>query len=182
MEVGNIFQLGTKYTEGLNGTFMNEQGRPEPVIMGSYGIGVGRLLACVVEEHHDEDGLQLPISIAPYQVSLVSLADGEETVTAAEELYQRLTRAGIEVLYDDRHKKVAGPGIKFKDADLLGMPLRLTVSKKTLAESAIELKLRHEAEKTLVPIEAVIPQVQQAIEGLYAELSEATAKAERWEE
>lgn len=152
VEVGNIFQLGTKYSDGLNANFMSEAGRPTPIIMGSYGIGIGRLLACLAEEYHDEQGLCFPAACAPYHVMLVSLADGEATVTAADQLYADLQTAGIEVLYDDRHKKVASPGVKFNDADLRGIPLRLTISKKTLAEDAVEWKLRTERDNIRVPV------------------------------
>ncbi len=129
MEVGNIFQLGTRYSDSLGCTYLDKDGLPKPVIMGSYGIGVGRLLACVAEEHHDEHGLIWPISIAPYQVQLVLLR-GKGSPQAGEianKLYADLQDAGVEVLYDDRDDS---PGVKFNDADLIGLPIRVTVSER----------------------------------------------------
>ncbi len=163
VEVGNIFQLGTKYSEALNAFFMGEDGRPAPIIMGSYGIGMGRLLACLAEEYHDDKGLCLPPAAAPFLVQLVSLADGEATVAAAEALYARLKSAGITVLYDDRSKKMASPGVKFNDADLRGMPIRITLSSKTLAEEQVEWKLRRETDARRVPLEAVLDEIHAAM-------------------
>jgi prolyl-tRNA synthetase len=166
IEIGNIFQLGTKYTEALGAFYMDENGRQQPIVMGSYGIGVGRLLACLCEEHHDERGLMLPLSVAPYQVHLVGLLDNEETTAAAEKLYADLQAAGIEVIFDDRHKKMASPGVKFSDADLIGIPIRITVSKRALAEECVELKLRREEERSLVPIAEIATRVQHIIQGI----------------
>jgi prolyl-tRNA synthetase len=136
VEVGNIFKLGTRYSEAMGGTFLDKDGQARPVIMGSYGIGVGRLLACVAEEHHDEQGLIWPISVAPYQVYVVALQGSEE---AAERLYAGLQAASVEALYDDRDERA---GVKFNDADLIGIPIRLTVSKRSLEAGGVELKLR----------------------------------------
>ncbi|PHN03584.1 proline--tRNA ligase [Flavilitoribacter nigricans] len=166
IEIGNIFQLGTKYTEALGAMFMDVSGRPQPIVMGSYGIGVGRLLACLCEEHHDENGLILPISVAPYQVHLVGLLEGEATELAAEQLYRDLQAAGIEVIFDDRHKKTASPGVKFSDADLIGIPIRVTVSKRSLKEGGVELKLRREEERSIVPLEEILDRVKTAIDSL----------------
>ena len=123
VEVGNIFQLGTRYSDAMGCTFQDENGDLQPVIMGSYGIGVGRLLACVAEQHQDEFGLNLPVSIAPYQVHLVVLPSkkSDQPVIVAEELYRDLQRARIEVLFDDRNESA---GVKFNDADLIGNPLK----------------------------------------------------------
>ncbi|MDP5169950.1 MAG: His/Gly/Thr/Pro-type tRNA ligase C-terminal domain-containing protein, partial [Bacteroidia bacterium] len=156
VEIGNIFQLGTKYTESLDANFMGEDGRPTPIIMGSYGIGIGRLLACLVEEYHDEQGICLPAQVAPYQVQLLSLADGEETIATSDQLYADLKAAGVEVLYDDRSKKIASPGVKFNDADLRGMPIRITVSKKTLADGVVEWKERAGTEVERIAISEVL--------------------------
>lgn len=160
IEIGNIFQLGTKYTEALGALFMDESGRPQPIVMGSYGIGVGRLLACLCEEYHDDNGLILPISVAPYQVHLVGLLENEDTIKTAEQLYENLQQAGIEVIFDDRHKKAASPGVKFSDADLIGIPIRITVSKRSLKEGGVELKLRQAPERTLVPLDQILESVQ----------------------
>lgn len=169
VEVGNIFQLGTKYTEGLDAYFMDEQGKSKPLIMGSYGIGVGRILACAAEEHRDKDGLNLPISIAPYSLLLVALIDSAETQAAADTLYHALQNAGIDVLYDDR--KIKSAGVKFKDADLWGIPLRLTLSKKSLQKGGVELKRRGEKNFSIVPKNEVLETVKQQISQLFDEIT-----------
>ncbi len=170
VEVGNIFQLGTKYTEALEARFIDKDGKPKPIIMGSYGIGVGRLLGCLAEEYHDEFGLQLPISVAPYQVMLVGLLENEEVKEQAERLYEQLKAHQVEVLFDDRHIKLARPGEKFADADLIGLPIRLTISKRSLKNTSVELKLRTGTEKQLIPLEEVCERVMQLIEELTEEL------------
>jgi prolyl-tRNA synthetase len=164
VEVGNIFKLGTRYSEAMGCTFLDKHGHAKPIIMGSYGIGVGRLLACVAEEHRDEYGLIWPISVAPYQVHLVALQGGEE---AADCLYADLQSAGVEVLYDDREERA---GVKFNDADLMGMPIRLTVGKRSLAAGGIELKLRRDPERTIVPSEQILSQAVRKIGDLQAEI------------
>jgi len=140
VEVGNIFQLGTRFTDALGASFLDENGKAQSIVMGSYGIGVGRLLACVVEHSHDDGGIIWPISIAPYAVHLVSLAKADgDARTAAESLYVELTARGVEVLYDDRKEN---PGVKFKDADLIGCPVRITVGDRGLEKGIMELKVR----------------------------------------
>lgn len=170
VEVGNIFQLGTKYTEALEARFIDKDGRPKPIVMGSYGIGVGRLLGCLAEEYHDEFGLQLPISVAPYQVMLVGLLENEEVKEKAERLYEQLKAHQVEVLYDDRHIKLARPGEKFADADLIGLPIRLTISKRSLKNGGVELKARTSTEKHLIPLEEVCDRVVNLIGELMEEL------------
>jgi prolyl-tRNA synthetase len=167
VEVGNIFKLGTRYSDALGCTFQDKDGQSKPVIMGSYGIGVGRLLACVAEQHNDEKGLIWPISVAPYHVHLVLLTDptAEE---AAESIYDGLKREGIEVLYDDRDERA---GVKFNDADLIGIPLRLTVSKKSLEKGGIEMKRRDAGEVEIVPLDEVVYRVQAELDTLWAELA-----------
>jgi prolyl-tRNA synthetase len=125
VEVGNIFKLGTKYSLAMGATFLDENGESKPIVMGSYGIGSERMMACIIERHHDDQGIQWPITIAPYQVMLVSLGTDKtpEVVEAAERIYSELKAVGVEVLYDDRDERA---GVKFNDADLLGIPLRLT--------------------------------------------------------
>ena len=158
VEVGNIFKLGTHFSEALGAMFLDADGREKPVVMGSYGIGVGRLLACVVEEHHDEAGIVWPAALAPYQVHLVVLGrKAPLAVAAAEQLYHDLWAAGIEVLLDDRDES---PGVKFNDADLIGLPLRLTVGDRGLKAGGVELKLRKGGEPRLTPLDAVIPAVR----------------------
>jgi prolyl-tRNA synthetase len=166
VEVGNIFKLGTRYSEAMGATFLDESGEEHPVVMGSYGIGTGRLLACVAEAHHDENGLVWPLSVAPYAVHIVSLRGGEEV---AEQLYQRLTAGGLEVLYDDRDES---PGVKFADADLLGMPVRLTVSKRSLQAGGVELKRRDQDDQEIVPIEAIDRRLEAVLVGLEGAIAE----------
>lgn len=146
VEVGNIFQLGTRYTEGLGAVYLDRDGQRRPIVMGSYGIGSGRLLACIAEAHHDDKGLIWPISVAPYHVYLVGMPGAE---AEAEALYTDLTAAGIEVLYDDREETA---GVKFNDADLLGMPIRLTLGKRSLKEGGVEIKRRDRTDKVIVPL------------------------------
>ena len=147
VEVGNIFQLGTRYSETMGCTFQDENGKQQPVVMGSYGIGVGRLLACLAEEHHDEKGLMLPVQVAPYHVHIVSLLKEK---APAEELYDGLTERGIEVLLDDRKES---PGVKFNDADLIGLPVRITFGKKTFENGQCEISLRKDGERFSVGLD-----------------------------
>ena len=155
VEVGNIFQLGTRYSDAMGCNFQDENGELKPVIMGSYGIGVGRLLACVAEQYHDDYGLIMPVSIAPFQVHLIVLPSkkSDEPVKVAEQLYQDLVRARIEVLFDDRNESA---GVKFNDADLIGNPLRITVAEKSLSQGVIEFKLRNEKDRFTVPLEDAV--------------------------
>jgi prolyl-tRNA synthetase len=157
VEVANIFKLGTHYTDKLRATFLDKDGKPKSVIMGCYGIGVGRLLGCIAEEYNDEQGLLWPMAVAPYQVHLVALRGGEET---AESLYNQLQEAGLEVLFDDRNES---PGVKFNDADLIGLPLRITISKRSLESGGAEVKLRREQERQMVALTDVIKYAQTQI-------------------
>jgi prolyl-tRNA synthetase len=170
VEVGNIFKLGTRYSDSLGCTFLDKDGQTKPVIMGSYGIGVGRLLACVAEEHHDDHGLIWPVTVAPYQVHLVLLR-GKGTPQAEEtagKLYAELQTAGIEVLYDDRDES---PGVKFNDADLIGLPIRLTVSERALAQGGVEMKLRSQSEKSILPLHEITTRVRSELDALVAKIS-----------
>lgn len=170
VEIGNIFKLGTRYSDSLGCAYLDRDGQSKPVVMGSYGIGVGRLLACIAEEHHDERGLAWPVTVAPYRVHLVLLR-GKGTPQAEEtagKLYADLQAAGIEVLYDDRDES---PGVKFNDADLIGLPVRLTVSERGLGQGGVEFKLRQAAEKTIVPLGEVSAQVRQVLQSLQAEIA-----------
>ncbi len=164
VEVGNIFKLGTRYTEALGATFLDKDGQSRPVVMGSYGVGIGRLLACIAEHYRDENGLKWPITVAPYQVHLIVLP-GDETAPIAEKLYVDLQAAGVEVFYDDRDER---PGVKFKDADLIGIPLRLTISKRSLEQGGAEYKRRDSDERSIVPLDEVIAHVQAEIKALQA--------------
>lgn len=177
VEVGNIFQLGTRYSDALGCTFLDKEGQNKPVIMGSYGIGVGRLLGCVAEEHHDEQGLLWPVTVAPYQVHLVLLrGKGESKVEEiAEKLCHDLQTSGIEVLFDDRDES---PGVKFNDADLIGLPLRITVSERALGQGGVEMKLRSRPEKEVVPHEAMIARAGSEIAAMGAALNASLASVE----
>jgi prolyl-tRNA synthetase len=169
VELGNIFKLGTRYSDALGCTYLDAEGQARPVIMGSYGIGSGRLLACVAEHYHDDYGLIWPISVAPYQVHLLSLVGkgGGDTLQVAERLYAELQAAGIEVLYDDRPES---PGVKFNDADLIGLPIRLTVSQRALDAGGVEFKRRDQPERRTVPLDGLIGCVQEEIATLRAEI------------
>lgn len=167
VEVGNIFKLGTRYSDSMGCKYLDRDGVEKPVIMGSYGIGSGRLLACVAEEHHDDFGLIWPITVAPYHVHLVVLGskEGSDTRLAADQLYGDLLAEHIEVLYDDRDES---PGVKFNDADLIGLPIRLTISERTLKQGNVEFKRRDSKEKELIPRSDVITHVKNEIQALKA--------------
>ncbi len=154
IEVGNIFQLGTKYSEAMNCAYLDENGKSHPMVMGCYGIGVGRAVAAVIEFSHDNYGPIWPMSIAPYQLQLCALDPKKgEVGAAAEKLYAELTAAGIEVLYDDRGEKA---GSMFSDADLLGIPLRVVVSPKSIAEGKVEFRTRACRDAELVSIDEIV--------------------------
>jgi prolyl-tRNA synthetase len=163
VEVGNIFKLGTKYSEAMGAYYLDEKGERKPIVMGSYGIGTGRLIACVIEELHDEFGIQWPITIAPYQVILVGLGTAKQPdiIEATDRIYADLQAAGIEALYDDRDERA---GVKFNDADLLGIPLRLTVGKRGLESGQLELKLRRDGSSMDVPVDDVVATLQAVID------------------
>jgi prolyl-tRNA synthetase len=169
VEVGNIFKLGTRYSDALGCTFLDRDGQQKLVIMGSYGIGVGRLLACVAEAHHDEHGLVWPITVAPFHVHLVLLR-GKGTLQAeetADKLYADLQAACVEVLYDDRDEN---PGVKFNDADLIGCPVRITVSERALGQGGVEMKLRREQAKGIVPLEETVARLRSVIQSMREEI------------
>lgn len=172
VEVGNIFKLGTRYTEAMNATYLDKNGKPKPVVMGSYGIGVGRLMACIAEEYHDDNGLIWPISIAPYHVHLVLLPGGEAD-DIAEKLYVDLQAAGIDVLFDDRDERA---GVKFNDADLIGVPLRLTVSKRSLKNGGVEFKRRDQQESQMIAVDDVSETIQSEIKHMREEILETVVE------
>ncbi len=167
IEVGNIFKLGTFYTEKLGSTYLDQNGKAHPVVMGSYGIGSGRSAATAVEQHHDDKGILWPISIAPFHVSLLSIGKDEDVIGATDALYEQLTAAGIEVLYDDRGER---PGVKFNDADLIGNPIRLSISRKTLDAAEVELKLRSDDQSITVPLEGIVGHIRELVDGMMQEL------------
>src|SRR5690606_4760443 len=167
IEVGNIFQLGTRYTERMGATYLDKDGKARPVVMGSYGIGIGRAAASVVEQCHDERGIIWPISIAPYHVSLLSLGKEDEVIAATDRLYDELRAAGVEVLYDDRTDR---PGVKFTDAELIGNPIGLSISKRTLEAGEVERRLRTASESEMVPTGQIVARVRSIMDELFAAL------------
>ena len=170
IEVGNIFQLGTKYTESMNMQYLDAEGESHYPIMGCYGIGVGRLAASVCEAHHDDYGPIWPISIAPWEVHLCCLrADDQETKEYADRLYDELQKQHIEVIYDDRNVR---PGVMFSDADLLGVPIRLVVSPRNMKEAVVELSSRDKSVQEKVALDDVITSVKSLIQRMSKELSE----------
>jgi prolyl-tRNA synthetase len=158
IEVGHVFKLGTFLSERLGANYLDKDGANKPIIMGCYGIGVGRLLAAAVEQNHDEKGIIWPLPIAPYQVCLCALkVEDAQVMEAAEAIYAELCAAGIEVLFDDRPDS---PGIKFNDADLIGIPLRIVVSARTIKGNSVELKWRKEAQAQMQPLEGLTEAVK----------------------
>jgi len=167
VEVGNIFKLGTRYSEALGASFSAETGERRPLVMGSYGIGVGRLVASVAQAHHDERGLLWPAALAPYHVSLVAVGAGATVKEVAQGLYRGLWDAGVEVLFDDRDER---PGVKFSDADLIGLPARVTVGERGLGRGVMELKVRRTGEVQEVPLEEVAARVRTQLEAFSPDL------------
>jgi prolyl-tRNA synthetase len=158
IEVGHIFKLMTVYSSKFNAAFIDEKGESHPIVMGCYGMGLSRLMAAAVEQNHDDKGIIWPLPIAPYQVYLCPLyREGSKVAEAAEKLYTDLTGAGIEVLFDDRE---AAPGVKFNDADLLGIPFRVTVSPRTLEKAAVEFKKRAEKAPEIVPLGEIVARLK----------------------
>ncbi len=158
IEVGHIFKLGTKYSAAMGCNYTDDAGNDLPMIMGCYGLGIGRTVAAAIEQNHDADGIVWPMPLAPFQVLLAALNMEDSTVVeTAERLYQELSGQNVEVLYDDRNER---PGVKFKDADLVGIPLRLTVGAKSLAEGKVEMSFRRDREKQLVPLSDVVARVR----------------------
>lgn len=168
VEIGNIFQLGTKYSEAMGANYLDEDGQLKPIVMGSYGIGSGRLLACVAEEFNDEHGLIMPMTVAPFQVYLIFVPGKEvNTQAMADELYSELRAAGVEVLYDDRDER---PGVKFNDADLIGIPLRLVVGERALEEGGLELRRRDGTARWIVPVDEAVERVCQTVAEMLEEI------------
>ncbi len=161
IEVGHVFKLGTKYSEAMNATFLNEKGEAKPMIMGCYGIGIGRTAAASIEQNHDEKGIIWPMPLSPFHVHLVPVnVKDKPTMDVSETIYKNLTDAGIDVLMDDRDERA---GIKFNDADLIGIPIKLTIGSKTLKENSVELKMRRSPDANFVKMDEVREKVMEII-------------------
>ena len=153
IEVGHVFKLGTKYSKAMNATFLDKDGKDKYMIMGCYGIGIGRTVAASIEQNNDKDGIVWPMPIAPYQVIITPVnVNAEELLKAAEDIYGKLNEKGIEVILDDRDERA---GVKFKDADLIGIPIRVTIGTRSLAEGNVEVKFRKSGEVETIPLEKV---------------------------
>ena len=164
IEVGQVFKLGTKYSEALQATFLDQNGRPNPMIMGCYGIGVSRTLAAAIEQYHDENGIIWPRSIAPFEAVIVPInAKDEALMSTSQTIYTALQNAGVDVLLDDRKDRA---GVKFKDADLIGYPLRITVSKNTLENNEVEIQIRKSGEALPCAIDSVVTKVTELLQNL----------------
>ncbi len=164
IEIGHIFKLGTKYSESMGAYFTDKDGKRKPIIMGSYGIGVGRILAVAVELYHDENGASLPITIAPYELDIIEI-DHKKTGDITEKLYKDLLNAGIDVIWDDRE---ATAGFKFKDADLIGFPLRLVVSPKKLKDGLVELQFRRDGSRIDIPFDDAVSKISEIVHEMRA--------------
>ncbi|PLX91781.1 MAG: proline--tRNA ligase, partial [Desulfuromonas sp.] len=161
IEVGHIFKLGTKYSQAMKATFLDADGKANDIIMGCYGIGIGRTVAASIEQNHDADGMIWPMPLAPFQVLVNMLNPKDDAVReAAEQLYLQLQQAGVEVLLDDRDER---PGAKFKDADLIGVPLNVTVGARGLKEGQLELKDRATGEKSMIAVDQAAEELQQRV-------------------
>jgi prolyl-tRNA synthetase len=158
IELGHVFKLGTKYAEDMDALFTDEDGVQRPIVMGCYGIGVSRIVAAVVEHHNDDDGIIWPMAIAPFQVAVLRL--DEELADEADAVVEQLERAGVDVLYDERPER---PGVKFKDADLIGVPLKAVVGRATKAEGVVEVQRRATGEKEMVPLQEAAERLQRMV-------------------
>ena len=161
IEVGQVFKLHTKYSKALEASYLDENGQENLMVMGCYGVGVSRTMAAAIEQHHDDDGIIWPVSIAPYQVVIVPINIKEEAqMTLCEKLYEELKSAGVEVVFDDRDER---SGVKFKDADLIGYPVRITIGPKALKENSVEVKVRRTKESMLYPLGEHIESIRQLL-------------------
>jgi len=169
IEIGHIFKLGTKYSEAMDATFLDEQGKENPCIMGCYGIGINRILASAIEAGHDADGCVLPASIAPFEVEIIQLNnDKPDVCNAAERIYNELRASSADVLLDDRD---ARPGVKFKDADLIGIPLRVVVGERSLKDGYVEIKRRTDKKPMSIPVSDAVSRTLEILTELKETLS-----------
>jgi prolyl-tRNA synthetase len=160
IEVGHVFMLGTKYSQAMNAVFLDPQGQERPAVMGCYGIGIGRTAASAIEQNHDAKGIVWPVPIAPFHVQLLPISQSAQSAKAAQELYEGLTAAGVEVLWDDRDERA---GVKFNDADLIGLPYHLVIGDKSLAQGTVEWKERKTGEVTRIAPETLVPMVAKLV-------------------
>ncbi|MFZ0453998.1 MAG: His/Gly/Thr/Pro-type tRNA ligase C-terminal domain-containing protein, partial [Ignavibacteriaceae bacterium] len=162
IELGHIFKLGTKYSVAMGANFLDENGKENPIIMGSYGIGVERVLACYIEQNHDKNGIVWENTLAPFQIHLMGLnMKKEEIINASGNLYNELTSAGFEVLYDDRIDVQAG--VKFNDADLLGMPVQIIVGDRKLRDKKVEVKIRKTGQRFDIELDKLVEKIREII-------------------
>ncbi len=162
IEVGHVFKLGYKYSQAMQATFLDANGQERPMFMGCYGIGVSRIVAAAIEQNHDADGIIFPVPLAPFHVLVIPIAlQDEQTMTTAQTLYEDLTAAGLEVLFDDRDER---PGVKFKDGDLLGIPFRVVLGPKTLAQNAAEVRDRRSRTMALLPLASLVNELRQRVQ------------------
>ena len=169
IEVGQVFKLGTKYSKKLGANFQGKDGKEAPCLMGCYGIGINRIMASSIELGNDENGIIWPISIAPWEVIITLAGQSDEIKAAGEEIYSGLMEKGVEVLIDDRQD--VRPGVKFKDADLLGVPVRVTIGQGSIAEGKVEIKLRSETDAKKVSVESAVDEVIRSVNPLKAKLN-----------
>jgi prolyl-tRNA synthetase len=161
IEVGHVFKLGTKYSKAMKAVYLDKDGQEKTMIMGCYGIGIGRTVAACIEQNYDKNGIVWPMPLAPYQVIITPVNVSEEDIMkAAENLYNSMLAEGIEVIFDDRDERA---GVKFKDADLIGIPLRIIIGQKNLLQGNVELKIRKTGENTLYSLQEIVQQVKQII-------------------
>jgi prolyl-tRNA synthetase len=161
IEVGHVFKLGTKYSKAMKAIYLDKDGQEKIIIMGCYGIGIGRTVAACIEQNYDKNGIVWPMPLAPYQVIITPVNVNEEDIMkAAENLYNSMLAEGIEVIFDDRDERA---GVKFKDADLIGIPLRIIIGQKNLIQGNVELKIRKTGENTLYSLQEIVQQVKQII-------------------
>jgi prolyl-tRNA synthetase len=162
IEVGHVFKLGTKYSEAMKAVYLDKDGQEKIMIMGCYGIGIGRTVAACIEQNNDENGIVWPMPLAPYHVIITPVnVNDQAIITAAENLYNSMLAKGIEVIFDDRDERA---GVKFKDADLIGIPLRIVVGQKNLVQGKVELQIRKNGENKLYSIQEIVQEVKQIIE------------------
>jgi prolyl-tRNA synthetase len=171
IEVGQVFKLGKKYSEAMEATYLDDKGNDKPIVMGCYGIGPARTIAAIIEQHYDKDGIIFPMSVAPFHVSIVPVNDkNRQLMDVAEELHRELEQKGVEVLLDDRAER---PGVKFKDADLIGIPLRVTLGEKNLSKNLIEIRGRENGETTLLKTTETVKAIANMVaEGLKSYMPE----------